>query len=42
MGQLIKRLQMKKTLSAKGFVRIRGLPYSCGKADVQQFFRGLK
>lgn len=34
-------MQMKKTMSSKGFVRIRGLPYNCNKEQVQQFFRGL-
>ncbi|KAL3101096.1 hypothetical protein niasHS_001556 [Heterodera schachtii] len=41
MDQLMRRMQMKKTLSSKGFVRIRGLPYNCNKDQVQQFFRGL-
>uniref|UniRef100_A0A914HJA7 RRM domain-containing protein n=1 Tax=Globodera rostochiensis TaxID=31243 RepID=A0A914HJA7_GLORO len=41
MDQLMRRMQMKKTLSCKGFVRIRGLPYNCNKEQVQQFFRGL-
>ena len=41
MDQLARRLQMKKTMSTKGFVRIRGLPYSCNKENIQQFFRGF-
>lgn len=38
--QLMKRLHMKRTLATKGFVRIRGLPYTCTKDQVQQFFEG--
>jgi len=41
MDQIMRKMQVKKTFSSKGFVRLRGLPYSCSKADVQQFFHGL-
>uniref|UniRef100_A0A914KP78 RRM domain-containing protein n=1 Tax=Meloidogyne incognita TaxID=6306 RepID=A0A914KP78_MELIC len=41
MEQLMKRLLMKRTMATKGFVRVRGLPYTCTKDQVQQFFQGL-
>lgn len=41
MEQLMKRLHMKRTMATKGFVRIRGLPYTCTKEQVQEFFQGL-
>uniref|UniRef100_A0A1I8BFJ0 RRM domain-containing protein n=1 Tax=Meloidogyne hapla TaxID=6305 RepID=A0A1I8BFJ0_MELHA len=39
MEQLMKRLHMKRTMATKGFVRIRGLPYTCTKEQVQEFFQ---
>jgi hypothetical protein len=41
LNDLIRRLEVKKETANRGFVRIRGLPYSCKKEDITRFFQGF-
>lgn len=41
MSKVQRRLQIKKETADKGFVRIRGLPFSCKKDDLVKFFQGI-
>lgn len=39
--QFLKRLEVKRSLADKGFVRVRGLPYNCTREDMDSFFKGM-
>lgn len=36
----LKRLEVKRSLSDKGFIRVRGLPYNCKREELDAFFKG--
>jgi hypothetical protein len=38
--QFFKRLEVKRSTSDKGFIRVRGLPYNCRRDDLTDFFKG--
>ncbi|KAH7729530.1 heterogeneous nuclear ribonucleoprotein F [Aphelenchoides avenae] len=37
----LKRLEVKRSLSDKGFIRVRGLPYNCKREELDAFFKDL-